>query len=124
MTSKLALCVSIHPIIFVFFIIQKPRQPKAKRELKKVAEAPGQQTLNSFVLTGGNSSGGGDSTIPSGTENVQRNEQQPPSVATQAVAEEETRSRNDPGMLVLFWSGFEVFLSHISCCCCRFCCSG
>jgi hypothetical protein len=84
------------------------------KELKKSAEAPGQQTLNSFLQrTGRSSNDGDDSTIPSGTENVQRNEQQPPSVAAQAVVEEETRSRNDPGMLVLCWSGFEVFLTHL-----------
>ena len=83
------------------------------KELKKSAEAPGQQSINNFLQQiGGNSSDGDDSTIPSGTENVQRNEQQPPSIAAQAVVEE-TRSQNDPGMLVLFWSGFEVFLSHL-----------
>eukprot|EP00889_Picochlorum_renovo_P006204 jgi/Picre1/33234/NNA_008559.t1 len=80
---------------------KKPRERKVMKELKKSAEAPGQQTLNSFLQrTGRSSNDGDDSTIPSGTENVQRNEQQPPSVAAQAVVEEETRSRNDPDATV------------------------
>ncbi|WPT11017.1 LOW QUALITY PROTEIN: hypothetical protein PSENEW3n2_00002189 [Picochlorum sp. SENEW3] len=80
---------------------KKPRERKVMKELRKSAEAPGQQTLNSFLQrTGRSSNDGDDSTIPSGTENVQRNEQQPPSVAAQAVVEEETRSRNDPDAAV------------------------
>ncbi|KAI8108216.1 hypothetical protein M9434_006245 [Picochlorum sp. BPE23] len=80
---------------------KKPRERKVIKELKKSAEAPGQQTLNIFLQqTGGSSNDGDDSSIPSGTENVQRNEQQPPSVAAQAVVEEETRSQNDPDATV------------------------